>query len=241
MLPWVELIFLISNTTSITQPMDQEVIRYLKRKYCSLAVKKQIDALKKGNQLPKISILTALSMLTKAWNPIPDETFTNYFKKSGISEISMEKALNDEDDPFASLHVEEDVMESLKDDLEMMKEKFHENYGTTAEELLDIDFEISVISALSDADIIAEISGHVDTDEEEEFDDEEQPTDCISKPLFKDVMDTITVLEDYSLFSNFGANLMKALKDEDCAFDLDCLSNKKQSTIKYFFQTLQAL
>ena len=180
-------------------------------------------------------------MLTKAWNSIPDGTFTNYCKKSGISEISMKKALNDEDDSFASLHVEEDVMESLKDDLEMMKEKFDENYGMTAEELLDIDFEISVTSALSDADIIAEIPGHVDTDEEEECDDEEQPTDCISKPLFKDVMDTITVLEDYSLFSNFGANLMKALKDEDCAFDLDCLSNKKQSTIKYFFQTLQAL
>ena len=44
-----------------------------------------------------------------------------------------------------------------------------------------------------------------------------------------------------SLFSNFGADLMKALKDVNCAFDLDCLSNKKQSTIKYFFQTLQAL
>ena len=27
----------------------------------------------------------------------------------------MEKALNDEDDPFSSLDVEEDVMESLKD------------------------------------------------------------------------------------------------------------------------------
>ena len=56
-------------------------------------------------------------MLTKAWNFIPDGTFTNCLKKSGISEKSMEKALNDEDDPFASLDVEEDVMESLKEDL----------------------------------------------------------------------------------------------------------------------------
>ena len=31
-------------------------------------------------------------------------------------------------------------MESLKDDLEMMKEKFHENYGMAAEELVDFDF-----------------------------------------------------------------------------------------------------
>ena len=62
----------------------------------------------------------------------------------------MEKALNDEDDPFTSLDVEENVMESLKDDLEMMKEKFHENYGMTAEELVHIDFEIPVTSTSSD-------------------------------------------------------------------------------------------
>ena len=44
----------------------------------------------------------------------------------------MEKALNDEHDLFASLGVEEDVMVSLKDALEIMEEKFHENYGMTA-------------------------------------------------------------------------------------------------------------
>ena len=44
--------------------------------------------------------------------------------------------------------------------------------------------------------IIAEVSGHVDIDDEEEPNDEEQPTDCISKPVFKDVMNAIAVLED---------------------------------------------
>ena len=66
-----------------------------------------------------------MSMLKKAWNSIPDETFTNCFKKEGISEKSIQKALNDENDPFASLNVEEEVMESLKDDLDMMKDKSH--------------------------------------------------------------------------------------------------------------------
>ena len=136
---------------SNTQPMDQGVMQSLKGKYHSLAVKKQTDALEKGNQLPKSSILTTMSRLMKAWNSIPDGAFTNcfkkigiseksYFKKIGISEKSLEKALNDEDDPFASLDVEEDVMESLTDDLEMRKEKFHKNYGMIAEELVDSDF-----------------------------------------------------------------------------------------------------
>ena len=106
-LEWVELIFLPPNTTSVTQPKDQGVIRGLKAKYCSLAVKKQITALEKGSQLPKFSILTAMSMLSKAWSSIPNGTFTNCFKKSEISEVSMERALNDDDDPFASLDVKE--------------------------------------------------------------------------------------------------------------------------------------
>ena len=49
-------------------------------------------------------------------------------------------------------------MESLKDDLEMMQEKFHESYSMTAEELVDINFEISVTSTLSDTNITAHIS-----------------------------------------------------------------------------------
>ena len=85
-LDWVELIFLLPNTTSITQPMNQGIIRSLKAKYRSLTVKKQIDAWEKGNQLPKFSILSAMSMLTKALNSIPEITFMNCLKKSVTSE-----------------------------------------------------------------------------------------------------------------------------------------------------------
>ena len=65
-----------------------------------------------------------------------------------------------------------------------------------AEELVDINFEVSVTSTLSDADIIAEVFGHAGVDDEEESDDEEQPTDCVSKSAFNDVMNVITVLKD---------------------------------------------
>ena len=92
--------------------MDQGVIRSLKAKYRSLAVKKQIAALEKGKEMPKFSILTAMFMLTKAWNSIPDQTFINCFKKSGISDETVERAINDEDDPFRGLDIEEDVMET---------------------------------------------------------------------------------------------------------------------------------
>ena len=41
-------------------------------------------------------------------------TFTNCFKKSGISEKLLEKALNNENNPFASLDVEENVMKEFE-------------------------------------------------------------------------------------------------------------------------------
>ena len=44
-------------------------------------------------------------------------------------------------------------------------------------------------------------------------------------------MNAITFLEDYSLFSSIGVDLMNALKDVNHVFDLDCLSNMKQSTV----------
>ena len=61
-LDWVELIFLPPNTTSITQPMDQGIIRSTKAKYRLLAVKKLISALGKRAAIPKISVLSALTM-----------------------------------------------------------------------------------------------------------------------------------------------------------------------------------
>ena len=227
-LEWIELIFLPPNTTSVTQPMDQGVIRALKAKYRSLAVRKQLANLEKGKQLPKISILTAMTMLNKAWGSIPDRTFLNCFKKSGISE----------DDPFANLDVEEDVIEDLRGGLQVMKEKFNVNFELTAEELVDIDFEISVTGAISDKDIIAEVSGSVDykdSSEDDDFDNEE-PTELLTKPDFKDAMNAISILEDYSIFTKFGVDLRKALNDASRVLELDHHVNKRQSKIEDFFE-----
>ena len=193
-LKWVELIFLPPNTTSITQPMDQGVIRSLKAKYRSLAVKKQIQNLEKKSELPKFSILTAMTMLRKAWDSIPNKRFTNCFKKAGISTEAMERALNDEDDPFADLEVEENFVNDLEEDLATMKDKFRVDCKMTAEELVDIDFQISITGTLSDAEIIAEISGNSANSSDDEPDDEEnEATEILTKPSCTHLMNTIGI------------------------------------------------
>ncbi|XP_065665542.1 tigger transposable element-derived protein 4-like [Hydra vulgaris] len=156
-LDWVELIFLPPNTTSITQLMDQGVIRSLKAKYRALAVKKQIAA-------------------------------------------------------------------------------FTANFNLTAKELVDIDFDICIANKSSDEDIIAEVSEHNAIETEEESDDEcVGVSDNATKPSLNEAMHAVTVLENYNLYSNFGDDLMKALKDINCVIKMDLKASKRQSTVTDFF------
>lgn len=120
--------------------MDQGVIRSLKAKYRSLAVKKKIINLE-NSELPKFSILTAMKMLRVAWDSVSNQTFTNCFKKAGISSETVERAVNDEDDLFADLGVEENVVRELEADLEKMKDKFRVDYQMTADEQVDVDLQ----------------------------------------------------------------------------------------------------
>ena len=144
----------------------------------------------------------------------------------------MERALNDEDDPFADLEVEENVVNDLEEDLATMKDKFRVDYKMTAEELVDIDFQISITCTLSDAEIIAEISGNsADSSDDEPDDEENEATEILTKSSCTDLMNAIGILEDYSLFSNFGTDMMIALKNVNRAIDLDSLLKKKNSQI----------
>ena len=81
----IKLFFVPPNTTSTTQPMDQDILRSLKAKYHKDIVQKIIRSLEKNNALPEVSILKAMQMLVSAWNAISTETIVNCFRKAGIS------------------------------------------------------------------------------------------------------------------------------------------------------------
>ena len=139
-LKWVELIFLPPKTTSHTQPMDQA----LKAKYCSLA----ILVLAKKEPIAKFSILSMTYILKKAWDAISNQTFTNIFRKSRISEKDAEEAMNGEEDPFKGLeddNVEEDPVETLRADLSILKERFADQIDAdiSLDEYVDFDIEVS--------------------------------------------------------------------------------------------------
>ena len=59
----VRLIYLSPNTTFVSQPMDQEIIKCLKPHYRRRLGRLMIQRLDRGQDLPKISILVALQLL----------------------------------------------------------------------------------------------------------------------------------------------------------------------------------
>ena len=221
----IELTFQPPKTTSHTQPMDQGIIRSLKAKYRSLAVSKLIAALEKKNPVPTISILSAMTMLEKAWNAVSNKTFTNCFKKAGISENEVGKVLNDEDDLFSGL------------DLAVLKKMFGDQIDADITSDDYIDFDIEVITShgkLTNQEILAEINDDVN---EESDGEEEDPNDFepINKPGIEDAREALQVLEDFSLFSKFGESMLKSLKELNRSLDREELSHKKQSVITSFF------
>ncbi|XP_065664689.1 tigger transposable element-derived protein 4-like [Hydra vulgaris] len=126
----------------------------------------------------------------------------NVIKKSGISE-AVEKYVNDDNEPFCGLDVYETVMENLRDDLELLKTKFDADFNLTVDELVDIDFDVCIANKSSDEDIIAEVSEHDAIETEEESNDKcVGVSDNATKPSLNEVMHHVTVLENYSLYSN---------------------------------------
>lgn len=91
-----------------------------------------------------------------------------FSEKRGISNKTVEKAINDKDNLFLSPDVEEDVMENLKDDLDLLKTKFNMHCDITVEDLGDLDLDVCITSKSSDKDITKEISGNGTVDTEEE-------------------------------------------------------------------------
>ena len=81
----IQLCFLPPNTTAVTQPIDQGVIRSLKAKYRSRLIKLIIKAIDSNKDIPKINVLDAMKLLTLSWEDVTENTVQNCFAKARIS------------------------------------------------------------------------------------------------------------------------------------------------------------
>jgi hypothetical protein len=81
----VELVFLVANTSSICQPLDQGIIQNLKTLYRKRVLHKLMDEFQ-GNAGTKldVNLREALEWLNLSWKDVKKETIANCFLKSRI-------------------------------------------------------------------------------------------------------------------------------------------------------------
>lgn len=97
------LVFLLPNTTSKTQPMDQRVMQALKSYYFALVVKRLLNFSDAGKEVIKVSIFGAMCMLVKNQDAVSLGTIISCLRKTGISKQSQTATVEDMDDPFKLL------------------------------------------------------------------------------------------------------------------------------------------
>ncbi|KAH8032488.1 hypothetical protein HPB51_025941 [Rhipicephalus microplus] len=79
----IQLCFSPPNTTSVLQPLDQGIICALKSGYRKCLVERLLQNLRVGREL-KIDLLGALSMLSRLWTDVMEETMQKCFRHASF-------------------------------------------------------------------------------------------------------------------------------------------------------------
>ncbi|XP_028656953.1 tigger transposable element-derived protein 4-like [Erpetoichthys calabaricus] len=85
----VTMKFLLPNTTSKLQPLDQGIINNFKLRYRKLVVRKLLQEIEDKRPLG-IGLLEAMRSARRAWDEVPEETIKNCLKKAGFGQQTIE-------------------------------------------------------------------------------------------------------------------------------------------------------
>ena len=187
----IKLVFLPPNTTSVSQPVDQGIIRCLKAHYRKRLVKLILRCPDSNKALTKVSLLTALQLLASAWNEVSQATLVNCFKKGKISDKDQTIAINDEDDPFKEIN--EDLQELREKDSSLMPESM------TAEDLASVDDAVTTRESTLTDEEIWEQATKIDDDGVEDIEDEDDKE--LVALSARDVEKSLEILKGLSLFT----------------------------------------
>ena len=93
-----------------------------------------------------------------------------------------------------------------------------------------LDSDVTVSRVLSDAYIINDVTVYVKI-EDDEADDEDIPEEDIrsNNPSYEEVVKAISIVESYSVFTTFGDDLRKTLRDVTRIVERAHIANTKQA------------
>lgn len=223
--------FLPANTTALTQPLDQGIIRAFKSRYRTKLLRRLISAMDSAENLSdlvkEVNVKMAIDFAVRAWNDLPESVIQNCFVKSGIWK------------PDASSDCEIiDLKEDERNELaELMLQL---NFDENAENFVNFDADFDIFDdyepeeevqggSQAPEDPIVEVADEPVEQREENVGDE--------SPILtnREAAKALDALKEYAIANNLP-QMMKYLNlAEQCQQDF-ALAAKKQSLITDFFQ-----
>lgn len=217
-------------------------------------IRRILRALDKKAEVPKTSILEAMIMLKTAWDSVSSETIVNCFRKSGISEVARNGAMDENDDPFKDTEIDQsdsddeneetNVVDDLNQDLDRLR-KIRPDIAPDdldVESFIDIDFNVvtnesrplsvkEIVDTYKNPEVEV-IDGSSSDDESTECPDDEP----IPPPSQNEIDEAIDILKKMTLFES--SNVIPLIQKISEEISKKRQQKMKQATIKDFFEKL---
>jgi len=218
----IKLAFLPPNTTSITQPMDQGVIRNLKLHYRKFILQKKIRSVDTKTEF-SITVLDALRMLNNAWGKVTPTTIYNCYKHAGFQSIDVPDNSDEED---------------IDDDIPLAQLcKTGLSFTVNVDDYTTVDDNVLTSATRSDEDIIQDIFASRNSSESVHSDEEQEPVPI--KPSTTSVLSAIDVISAHLEYLHNSNSAVQKFNDVSNFIMKEHLVNvyTKQSDISSFFNT----
>jgi len=224
----VKLLFLPANTTSVSQPLDQGIIRSFKAHYRKDLLNHYWNLIKVDKVPKEVDVWLAIRLILDAWRKVNSETIHNCFKKAlpGIhsnGEDGYDSDATEIEQPFTS------------DQVEIQPDVVKHFFSSTSQfdDYVQFDDDLLIGDDLAKTNHPDEA---MDVDEQSGEEDEEPEEEMISN---KQAIDAVLLLLRHSTQNGLGsspiiANLTSHFND----LTAKTINSKRQSNIDSFFKPI---
>ncbi len=223
----IKLVYLPPNTTSVTQPLDQGIIRNFKCYYRRYYVQHGLLKAMEKKEEVQWTVLDAIYGIHHAWMKVTPKTISNCFKHCGFEKEDPTPATPAT--PTTPTTVDDSFEEEDEIPLAQLKKAGITEEAWAAYQVVDDNLLTS--APLTTEDIIGDLTKD---EEEEEAEEEEEVTPGTAPPSLAELMDAARMFKDH--LCTLDQDCEKAW---DSLFFLESFVNKTktttQKTMKDFF------